>query len=227
MAQAIVESVFNACYLVFVVTVGVIMAAKGWKNTLVRKFGLMAVLLGAGDAMHLVPRAVSLWTTGLEANAAALGAGKLITSVTMTVFYLILYYIWRERYHIEGKRGLTATMWVLAAVRVALCALPGNRWLDYRQPLDYGIYRNIPFALMGMLLIVLFAVEANQAEDKPFRFLWLAIALSFGFYLPVVLFADRFPLVGMLMIPKTLAYVWVVIMGWKLYRAQRRGMSAG
>ena len=46
----------------------------------------------------------------------------------------------------------------------------------------------------------------------------LAVILSFGFYIPVVLFASAIPLVGMLMIPKTLAYVWVVLMGWKLYK---------
>ena len=46
----------------------------------------------------------------------------------------------------------------------------------------------------------------------------LAVALSFGFYLPVVLFSGVAPAVGMLMIPKTMAYVWIVSMGWKLYR---------
>ena len=222
MAQAIAESVFDACYLIFVITVGLIMALKSNGNRLVKLFGWMAVLLGSGDAFHLVPRAIALWTTGLEANAAALGIGKLVTSVTMTVFYLILYYIWRERYKAERKRVLTSVMWLLTAARIALCALPGNRWLEYRQPVEFGILRNIPFALMGLILIVLFAVEASQAEDKPFRFLWLAVALSFAFYLPVVLFADRFPAIGMLMIPKTLAYVWVVLMGWRLHRADRK-----
>ena len=62
-------------------------------STLVKKSGLMAVLLGTGDSFHLVPRVYALWTDGLEANAAALGTGKFITSITMTVFYLILYYI--------------------------------------------------------------------------------------------------------------------------------------
>lgn len=27
-------------------------------------------------------------------NAAALGFGKLVTSINMTIFYLILYYVW-------------------------------------------------------------------------------------------------------------------------------------
>ena len=38
--------------------------------------------------------------------------------------------------------------------------------------------------------------------------------LSFGFYIPVVLWADTFPMIGMLMIPKTCAYVWTVLIGY-------------
>ena len=37
---------------------------------------------------------------------------------------------------------------------------------------------------------------------------------EFCFYIPVVLWADTWPLVGMLMIPKTRAYVWTVLIGY-------------
>ena len=222
MAQALAESIFDALYLTFAIIIGIYLITKGQKGSLVRSFGVMALVLGGGDAFHLVPRAISLWTTGLEANAAALGIGKLITSITMTIFYLILYYIWRERYQISGRKPLTITMWVLTIARIALCAFPQNQWLSYEQPLLWGILRNIPFAIMGILLIVLFAQEAKRANDKVFRFMWLAITLSFAFYLPVVLFADQIPMLGMLMIPKTLAYVWIVVMGLNLYRKTRK-----
>lgn len=225
MAQALAESIFDFLYLTFAIIIGIYLIVKGGKGSLVQKFGIMAIVLGAGDSFHLVPRALALWTTGLEANAAALGIGKLITSITMTIFYVILYYIWCVRYQIQGKKGLTVTMWVLAVLRVALCAFPQNQWLTYHQPLLWGILRNIPFAVMGILLIVVFAQEAKRANDRVFRFMWLAITLSFLFYLPVVLFAEVFPLVGMLMIPKTLAYVWVVVMGLNLYRQTRQEKS--
>ena len=222
MAQALAESIFDVLYLTFAIIIGIYLIMKGGKGTLVQKFGIMALVLGAGDSFHLVPRAISLWTTGLEANAAALGIGKLITSITMTIFYVILYYIWRERYQISGRKNLTITMWVLAAVRVALCAFPQNQWLSYQQPLLWGILRNIPFAIMGVILIVLFAQEAKRNNDRIFRNMWLAITLSFAFYLPVVLFAEKIPLIGMLMIPKTLAYVWIVVMGLMLYRQTKK-----
>lgn len=221
MPQAIGETIFDVLYLGFAITAGLIMLIKG-NQPLVKKFGLMAVLLGAGDSFHLVPRSYALWTTGLEANAAALGIGKLITSVTMTIFYLILFYIWRERYKIKDGKKLTATMWTLAVLRVALCMLPQNQWLAYRQPLLFGVLRNIPFAIIGVIIIVIFAREAKKAEDAIFRSMPLAVALSFGFYLPVVLFSGIVPIVGVLMIPKTMAYVWIIFMGWQLYRESQK-----
>lgn len=70
----------------------------------------MAVILGCGDAFHLVPRAVALCTTGLADYTAALGIGKLVTSVTMTLFYVLLYYVWRCRYQVRGRQGTTAAV---------------------------------------------------------------------------------------------------------------------
>lgn len=219
--QAIAETIFDVLYLGFALIAGLTMLIKG-ASPMVKKAGLMAALLGAGDAFHLVPRSYALWTTGLEANAAALGIGKFVTSITMTIFYLILYYIWRDRYQIKDRKGLTGTMWVLAVLRVALCLLPQNEWLTYHQPLLFGILRNVPFAIIGIIIIVIFAQEAKKADDRVFRFMPLAVTLSFGFYLPVVLFSGIAPAVGILMIPKTMAYVWIVLMCWQLYRQPQK-----
>ncbi len=208
--QAIFETAFDILYLCSVVAIGVYMLAKG-RERQYKMAGAMAVLLGAGDAFHLVPRAIALCTTGLEAHATALGVGKLVTSITMTIFYVLLYAIWQERYGIR-KKELTYTVWSLAALRIILCLFPQNQWLAYQGPLSWGIYRNIPFALMGLLVIVLFYRQAKLRQDRRFRFMWLAVLLSFGFYIPVVLFAEAVPLIGMLMIPKTLAYVWAICM---------------
>ncbi len=218
--QAIMETAFDAVYLVSVITIGVLMIKGSKGGSQFRLFGLMAVVLGCGDAFHLVPRAYALCTTGLENYAAALGMGKWITSVTMTVFYVLLYYVWRRRYKIEGRRDLTAAVYLLAAVRVGLCMFPQNQWLSPEAPLAWGIYRNIPFALLGLLVIVLFYKSAREHDDKAFRWMWLTIVLSFGFYIPVVLWADAVPLIGMLMIPKTCAYVWTVLIGYQAMKAE-------
>ena len=47
-----------------------------------------------------------------------------------------------------------------------------------------------------------FLSNPKTENDHSFKFLWLTIVLSFGFYIPVVLFADSMPIVGALMVPK-------------------------
>ena len=212
--QAIMETAFDSVYLLLVITLGMIMIRKNNGRKQYLLFGIMAVTLGAGDSFHLIPRAYALCTTGLENYTAALGIGKFITSITMTVFYILLYYVWRLRYQAEDKKNITITVYGLALARVILCLLPQNAWTSAEAPLSFGIYRNIPFVLMGILIIVLFYQSAKEHRDKAFRFMWLTIVLSFGFYIPVVLFADKIPMIGMLMNPKTCAYVWTVLIGF-------------
>lgn len=220
--QAIVETLFDICYLATVLSVGVrmIRGAKGSRQF--ELFGWMAVVLGAGDSFHLVPRALALCTTGLDSFAFQLGLGKWITSVTMTVFYVLLYYVWRERYEVEGNNLLTVAVYTLAAIRVILCMMPQNQWLTDHSPLIWGIYRNIPFALLGILVIVLFYRSAKEKGDEAFGWMWLTIVLSFAFYIPVVLWAEAVPMIGMLMIPKTCAYVWTVMIGYNAMKEELR-----
>lgn len=222
MMQAIMETLFDAVYLISVILIGITMIQKSKGNKQHLLFGMMAVSLGAGDAFHLVPRAYALCTTGLENYTTALGIGKLITSITMTLFYMLLYYVWRNRYKIEGKHYLTYSMYGLAALRILLCLFPQNAWTSANTPLSWAIFRNIPFALMGLLIIVLFFTSAKKARDKSYRFLWLTIVLSFGFYLPVVLWADVVPAIGVLMIPKTCAYVWTILIGYFDMRSNQK-----
>lgn len=218
--QAIVETLFDAVYLISVITLGILMIRGSKENCQFRLFGWMAIVLGAGDSFHLVPRALALCTTGLENYTVPLGLGKWITSITMTVFYVLLYYVWRQRYQIRKQRSLTAAVYVLAGIRIILCMFPQNRWLSADAPLSWGIYRNIPFALLGLLIIVLFHRSAKEHKDSAFRWMWLTIVLSFGFYIPVVLWADTIPMIGMLMIPKTCAYVWTVFIGYSAMRKE-------
>lgn len=212
--QAIVETLFDAVYLISVITIGILMIRGSKEDRQFCLFGWMAVVLGAGDSFHLVPRVLALCTTGLENYTVPLGIGKWITSVTMTIFYVLLYYVWRQRYKIIGQGGLTVAVYGLAGLRIALCMMPQNQWLSAEAPLSWGIYRNIPFALLGLMVIVLFYRSAKEHRDKPFRWMWLTIVLSFGFYIPVVLWADIIPMIGMLMIPKTCAYVGTVLIGY-------------
>ena len=55
-------------------------------------------------AFHLIPRVLNYWAPG--DYTAALGIGKLITSVTMTLFYLLMEYARRERYKNQWRKAV-------------------------------------------------------------------------------------------------------------------------
>ena len=205
---ALPESIFDICYLVFAIVSGVLLLKNSKGRKYVRIFGIMTLLLGCGDAFHLVPRVLNYWTDG--DYTAALGIGKLVTSITMTLFYILIEYARRDRYKIAGEKGVLASVWILGIIRIALCCFPQNGWTSAEPSLLWGILRNIPFALLGILTVVLWLRSAKN--DTPLKLMWLAITLSFLFYIPVVLFAQTMPMIGMLMLPKTCMYVWMIVM---------------
>ncbi|MEE0871960.1 MAG: hypothetical protein UIH27_00630 [Ruminococcus sp.] len=205
---ALPESIFDICYLIFAITSGLLLLKNSRDRKELRFYGTMTLLLGCGDAFHLVPRVLNYWVSG--DFTASLGIGKLITSVTMTIFYLLMEYARRERYHIEGEKPWLVTVWILSIFRIALCSFPQNGWTSAAPSLLWGILRNIPFAVLGIVTVILWLRSAKK--DKTFSLMWLAVTLSFLFYIPVVLFSQALPLIGMLMLPKTCMYIWMIAM---------------
>lgn len=206
----IMEAIFCVFYMVLIVILGTKTLIAGKKNREIPLFGIMSLVLVFGDAFHLVPRVLAALNPTGDYHV-SLGMGTFITSITMTIFYLILYFVYSRRYHYSNK-PLMAAMVVLSIIRIALCLFPQNDWTG-DSPVSWGIYRNIPFVIMGIIMIVLYF---RQRNDQPFRWMWLAITLSFLFYLPVVLWSDVSPMIGMLMLPKTCMYIWAITMGYKI-----------
>lgn len=200
------ESTFDVLYLLFAVVGGALILVKA-RNKPQRLMGLAALILGCGDAFHLVPRVLNYF---IDADfTAALGVGKLVTSITMTVFYLFMYYIRLGHYGEKQKGSVTLCLWLLLAARVALCLLPQNGWLENSTDMTWGVIRNIPFVLLGAA--VCFMYFRKRRDDPAFRFVWLLILLSFAFYIPVAVGAGAVPMLGMLMLPKTVCYILLIV----------------
>ncbi len=199
------ESTFDILYLLFAVISGCVILRRA-KDKTGKYMGIAALVLGCGDAFHLVPRVLNYFV-GADLTA-ALGIGKLVTSVTMTVFYLLLYLVWLGRYGVQENKRLTTALWALAAVRVALCLFPQNGWLENSNDLTWGILHNIPFVILGAAVCRLYFIKKNG--DRAFGLMWLYILLSFLFYIPVVVGTGAVPMLGMLMLPKTICYVLMI-----------------
>ena len=199
------ESTFDVLYLLFAILSGIVILKKA-RNRTERHMGLAALILGCGDAFHLVPRVMHYFSTA--DLTAALGIGKLVTSVTMTVFYVLLYAIWLGYYREKENGNVTRTVLVLAAVRIILCLFPQNGWLENSSGMMWGILRNIPFVVLGALVCLLF--YRKRGEAPRFGRVWLLILLSFLFYIPVAVGAGALPMLGMLMLPKTVCYILLI-----------------
>lgn len=205
-----VEAIFDVLYLIIALIIGIFLILSSSGNTIRLLAGIMALTLSIGDAFHLVPRILSIITNKTELFRYSLGRGKQITSITMTVFYILLWHIGISIYTLNNIEFITYIIYFLSFIRIILCLLPQNRWIDRYPPVIWGIWRNIPFFILGILVAVIFFM--NRLNSPYFELAWLAILLSFAFYLPVVLWSNKNPKIGMLMLPKTLMYLWLLIM---------------
>lgn len=214
------ESLFDIGYLALVIALGIRLLLENSKEA--KLFGIMAILLGVGDSFHLLPRVIlHLSPGGFGAHTVALSWGKVVTSITMTIFYVLYYYFYRKQSgNYDNKKKIL--VYSLAIIRIILVAMPENNWGGAHESYQWGIYRNIPFLIMGILLII----WSYKEKEKPgLKNMWWLILLSFAFYIPVVLFADKYPAVGALMMPKTLAYLFIVVFGFKYFAGQFRASS--
>lgn len=197
------ELFFDSMYLIFVLFLGIrILLLRKPKSGLV---GAMTLLLGLGDSFHLIPRIVAQATVdGFEVNAAGLFLGTRISAMTMSLFYLLFYYYIRREMK-KTNRTLDVLMPVLFLIRIVTVILSFNR------AASMDLISNGPFVLMGIIdIALLYKERANTNFDK----LYIYVFFSFLFYVPVVLFKNTYPTIGMLMMPKTVMYLLIV---WKLY----------
>lgn len=209
------EVLFDIAYLLGVIAISVIIITKGIKkqNKAIILFGIMGFLLGFGDSFHLIPRIIGHLTTGLEDYQTALGIGKLITGITMTVFYYLIY-----RYYLlltkKTNNHIHITIIVLIIIRFILLTLPGNDWINNGNSLLYAIIRNIPFAILGGIIIALFITAREKDVNHQFYKMGIWIIVSFVCYIIVILGSGALPILGAFMMPKTIAYFIIIYIGY-------------
>jgi hypothetical protein len=180
-----------------------------------------------GDTGHVGFRVWAYALGGLESTAqlggltiSLVGVGALATAVTVTFFYMLALELWREHFH----QPAGAAYWFLMAAGVArlfIMALPGNNWSAVVPPQPMSLIRNLPLMIQGLGLAYLILRDAIPAHDRPFTWIGICILVSYACYTPVILFVQVMPVIGMLMIPKTLAYVAIAFIAYNTYYRTR------
>lgn len=171
----------------------------------------MAFVLGFGDAFHLVPRVVKNIKGETEKVKWWMNFGLIVTSITMTIFYIILFYIWAIQYSGKISNIIPILIWLTSCIRIILCLLPQNNWFTGGNK-KMSFYRNGVFAITGLTEVVLFMMLGGTYGMTTA----ICILLSCIFYMPVALFGKNNPKLGMLMMPKTIMYIIMLSLGLSL-----------
>ncbi|MDL2236030.1 hypothetical protein LJC07_07815 [Christensenellaceae bacterium OttesenSCG-928-L17] len=208
-----IELGFDALYLITVFGAGLYLLLFS-AGTLAKLWGGMALMLAGGDTFHLAPRMCAIASQNEERYAPRMNTGKMVTSITMTLFYLALWFLGLQMLSLSLV-PYSILIVLLAVVRVFLCLFPRAQWAGPSSMPRMRVYRNIPFVCIGAMVTLLYALHQNSLPPS-LRWLWLAVLLSFAFYMPVALLSHKYPKLGMLMLPKSCVYVWMVLMGFGL-----------
>ena len=221
-----VEIIFNISYLAVIWSLVVGMRRRqkyvSATDAPVARPALWAfALLALGDTGHVGFRVLAYALGGLESKPVLLGIpvslvgiGSLATAVTLTFFYALMLLMWSKRFN----KPLGWFGWVLIGAglaRLIVMALPQNGWDQVVAPYEWSLLRNALLVIQGLGVLYLILRDASQAKDNTFTWIGVMIAISYAFYAPVILWAAQAPLLGMLMIPKTLAYVGIAILVYR------------
>ncbi|KMM17645.1 hypothetical protein [Synechococcus sp. GFB01] len=219
------ELIFDAAYLVMLWMLVLALAARLRRSApparwcggpLAAAFGLLAL----GDTAHVGLRlvALGLGDPGLTlrlgpVDLPLIGFGALATAVTVTGFDLLLLQAQR-RLSGRGWGLLPRALLALALLRLALLALPQNDWGAVIPPQPWAALRNLPLLLLTLGLGGLYGCASgpDQRWQRAIGGLLLFSALC---HLPVLLWIQRQPLLGLLMIPKSLAYLAVGLIAYR------------
>lgn len=212
----IAEAVFDVGYLTFDLVAAVLFFILSKGSTLFILYGILTLTLCGGDAFHLVPRVIRAFRGTSPKLQRQLGIGLQVSSITMTAFYILLLYIWKLTFPaLAAPAALEVIIWASAVLRMVICLLPQNNWCGEEGNWKLSVLRNAVFAVTGIGVILLYALSGNTYGYHMTRMV-AAIIISFGCYLPVTLLSKKLPKVGLLMIPKTCAYIWIIVMGLQL-----------
>lgn len=224
-ANILMEISFDVAYLITIWIINFLMLknrskVQSHQAKLAKLWRWMFLLLAIGDTGHVGFRVIAYSRGPLENSPTLVGIGALATAITITFFYMLFVAVWRERFN-HARNWLTWSLMAVGILRLGIMFLPGNRWESVIPPEPMGILRNIPLMVMGGAVMVMILWSAKQSQDKTYAWIGFCVFLSYLFYTPVILFVTKVPLLGILMMPKTLAYVAIaLIVYFDLYKTK-------
>lgn len=215
------ELAFDAAYLLTLWALVIallrrLVPLQGAQRLGASSYVLAFLLLAVGDSAHVGLRLLGLSRGDLSEGW--VGYGALATAITVTLFDLLL--VEGQQRQVDQRIGrepwgpLPRLLLALAVVRLVLMALPQNQWAAVVPPQPWSLLRNLPLVALTVGLGVLYLKTTGEHALWQ-RWIGALLLISALCHLPVALWIQEQPLLGLLMIPKSLFYL---AMGLIVYR---------
>ena len=123
------ETIFSMVYLGFLAICIWNFFSLTKTNTVFLILGCLTTVLAFGDYVHLVPRILdNMKKDGIKGKEFWFGLGTQISSITITWFYLLLYFMYRRLFseNLPG-RVFDIFLYLTVILRVFICLLPQNK----------------------------------------------------------------------------------------------------
>ena len=85
---------------------------------------------------------------------------------------------------------------------------------------------NVTYLIVIWGLAYLVLRDSLKTGDATFKWIGISILISYACYIPVIFFVQQVPMIGMLMIPKTLAYVAIGFLAYNDFYRPRSSRAA-
>jgi hypothetical protein len=167
------------------------------------------------------------------------GIGLIFTGITMTFFYLGFYLFWKstfiEKKDIPELSKIKENIKIFDIIAISSCIirtilifLPWNNWgtspIYHYQIFSFRLITNLPLYVIGIEVLYLFMkslkikTDISQIPEKVMiaikgSTIWIIV--SYVTYTITILGVNVEPMLGMMMIPKTIAYLIVLYYMYK------------
>jgi hypothetical protein len=205
------------------------------------------LILGFGDFFHLASRIYIYFESikapdqvafyDLESTISLIGMGLIFTSITVQLFYVLIYVYWRtdqikylsKLYPSAAAEEIESKMFKIdflaissSLARIVLVFYPYNNYgAQFTTPNYFRWFTNIPLYIIGIIIMVILFKRAKVEghEDLPGfsakerimvkKSSW-SFLISYICYSLTVFLTVVEPMFGMAMIPKTIAYLFAL-----------------
>lgn len=197
--------------------------------------GFTFLTLAIGDVFHGLGMYLQLATNNKLAPVQLFGStiyiepiSLIFDSVMVTLFYMFWQFFMVWRYQNEKLLNIDYVLLLMAFIRLVMIFMPYNWWGLTPPPGELNLrpIHNTFFILFGLIVVIrtmLYSRDAKKVSEDPviqkqeyaIFLTGFCFIISFLFYTLTIALIPINPAAGMLMIPKTFAYIAAIIIIYK------------